>query len=251
MKADKPFDDNQPEKNSRRSFLKKTIAITPIAASSVGYAALVPPSGDLSKSAPPPNEPTSEHYQPKFFTPDEWAFVNAAVDRLIPKDHVGPGAVELGVPEYIDRQMLTPYADGSRWYMQGPYPQGKPEFGYQSKLTPKEQYRLGIRAINAYCVAHFDGKKFAELDQAKQTDFLKQMEAGKIKDDFKMATFFSGFLLKNTMEGYFGDPSYGGNKDMAAWKMIGYPGTRADYLEWVGESKPYPYGPVSLYGKRG
>jgi gluconate 2-dehydrogenase gamma chain len=26
---------------------------------------------------------------------------------------------------------------------------------------------------------------------------------------------------------------------------------RADYLEWVGEAKPYPYGPVSIYGKRG
>lgn len=53
------------------------------------------------------------------------------------------------------------------------------------------------------------------------------------------------------VEGYFGDPMYGGNKDMAAWKMIGYPGVRADYLEWVGEAKPYPYGPVSIYGERG
>ena len=41
---------------------------------------------------------------------------------------------------------------------------------------------------------------------------------------------------------------YGGNKDMAAWTMIAYPGVRADYLEWVGDAKPYPYGPVSLHG---
>ena len=60
-----------------------------------------------------------------------------------------------------------------------------------------------------------------------------------------------GFLLVNVNEGYFCDPSYGGNKDMAAWKMIGYPGVRADYLEFVGEARPYPYAPVSLYGKRG
>lgn len=243
---------DSPKHNSRRSFLRKTIAITPLAAVATGHAALLPPAGDIAKSAPSvPNEPASADYQPKYFTPDEWAFIHAAVDRLIPSDHVGPGAVELGVPEYIDRQMLTPYGDGSRWYLQGPFPQGKPEFGYQSKLTPKEQYRLGIRAINAYCVKHFNGKKFAELDVAQQTDFLKQMEAGKIQDDFKLKSFFSGFLLKNVMEGYFGDPSYGGNKNMAAWKMIGYPGVRADYLEWVSESKPYPYGPVSLYGKKG
>jgi len=243
---------DSPKENSRRTFLRRTIAITPLAAVATGHAALLPPTGDIAKSAPAvANEPASENYQPKYFTPDEWAFVIAASDRLIPKDHVGPGAVESGVPEYIDRQMLTPYGDGSRWYLQGPFPQGKPEFGYQSKLTPKEQFRLGIRAINAYCVKQFNGKKFAELEAAQQIDFLKQMEAGKIKDDFKLATFFNGFLLKTVMEGYFCDPSYGGNKNMAAWKMIGYPGVRADYLEWVSESKPYPYGPVSLYGKRG
>jgi hypothetical protein len=44
-------------------------------------------------------------------------------------------------------------------------------------------------------------------------------------------------LLKNVMEAYFGDPMYGGNKDMAGWTMIGYPSVRADYLEWVGEAK--------------
>jgi gluconate 2-dehydrogenase gamma chain len=38
---------------------------------------------------------------------------------------------------------------------------------------------------------------------------------------------------------------------MVGWKLIGHPGVRADYLEWVGMDGPYPYGPVSLYGKRG
>ena len=70
-------------------------------------------------------------------------------------------------------------------------------------------------------------------------------------DALSLKTFFTSFLLKNTLEGYFGDPMYGGNKDMAAWKMIGHPGVRADYLEFVAEAKPYPYGPVSLHGKRG
>jgi hypothetical protein len=26
---------------------------------------------------------------------------------------------------------------------------------------------------------------------------------------------------------------------------------RADYREWIGEAKLYPYGPVSIYGERG
>jgi gluconate 2-dehydrogenase gamma chain len=50
-------------------------------------------------------------------------------------------------------------------------------------------------------------------------------------------------FLQNTKEGYFSDPVYGGNKDMGAWKMIGFPGAHYNYKEWVsrhGERVPYP-----------
>ena len=64
--------------------------------------------------------------------------------RLIPNDDRGPGALEAGVPEFIDRQMNSPYATGTLWYMQGPFvPDAVPEMGYQLKLTPRELYRLG------------------------------------------------------------------------------------------------------------
>jgi len=238
---------------SRRDLLKATAVLTPALMLDRAQAQEAFPSGDLSKSAPAvPNQPASDHYQPTFFTPDEWKFVVAACDRLIPHDENGPGAVELGVPEYIDRQMQTSYADGGIWYMQGPFIEAAPEFGYQSKLTPKEQYRLGVRAIDAYCTTTFQ-KTFAQLEKAQQDDVLKQIEKGEIKsEDAPLRTFFTSFLLKNTLEGYFGDPSYGGNKDMGSWKMIGYPGVRADYKDFVDNTdKPYPYGPVSLYGRRG
>jgi gluconate 2-dehydrogenase gamma chain len=237
---------------SRRSFLKGSIAIAPIAV--VGISGAVAQSGQKAAAPgmPPADQPAVDHYTPGYFNPEEWAFINAACDTLIPKDDIGPGAVESGVPQYIDRQMQTPYGDASKWYMQAPFFKVGPEFGYQSKLTPKEQYRLGIRALNGFCRTHFAGKVFADLTPEQRTDFFKKIESGDYKtDDFNLKTFFSSFLLKNTMEGYFGDPSYGGNKNMGAWKMIGYPGVRADYLEFVGEAKPYPYAPVSLYGKRG
>ncbi len=211
-----------------------------------------PPKDAIKWSAPAADRPGTADYHPVFFTPAEWAFLLAACDRLIPKDEVGPGAVELGVPEYIDRQMQTSYGDGGIWYMQGPFLEAAPEFGYQSKLTPKEQYRLGIRAIDDYCGKTL-GKSFAQLEAAQQDDVLKKIEAGQIKsNEVPLRTFFASFLLKNTMEGYFGDPMYGGNKDMAAWKMIGYPGVRADYKDWVDQyDRPYPYGPVSIHGRRG
>jgi gluconate 2-dehydrogenase gamma chain len=61
-------------------------------------------------------------YMPVFFNGAEWAFVNAAVDRLIPADAQGPGGVEAGVPVFIDRQMDMPYGHGAYFYMQGPCP---------------------------------------------------------------------------------------------------------------------------------
>jgi gluconate 2-dehydrogenase gamma chain len=235
---------------NRRDFLRATAVFAPLVTLGVANAQAV--SGqDVKNGAPQTPHPAQEDYRPGFFTDAEWAFVNAACGRLIPKDEHGPGAVELGVPQYIDRQMQTPYADGAIWYMQGPFFEAAPEFGYQSRLTPKEQYRLGIRAINAYCEQTF-GKPFAQLETAQQDDVLKKVESGAIKsENAPLRTFFSSFLLQNTMEGYFGDPMYGGNKDMAAWKMIGYPGVRADYLEWADRISAYPYGPVSIYGQRG
>jgi len=236
---------------SRRDFLATTLALAPLAVTVAGQSAPQSSNGEqLPSSAPAPDHPSVPDYRPTFFTPVEWAFINAVCARLIPADEHGPGAVELGVPQYIDRQMGTAWADGGIWYMQGPFFPAAPEFGYQSQLTPKQQYRLGIKAIDALCQERLN-KPFAALTAAHQDDVLKQIEKGTLKSPDLPPAFFSGFLLRNVMEGYFGDPMYGGNKDMAAWKMIGYPGVRADYLEWVGEAKPYPYGPVSIYGKRG
>lgn len=236
---------------SRRHFLTNTFALAPLAAMVAGRTAAQSPEGEaLPSSAPAPNQPSVPDYRPSYFTSVEWAFINVACARLIPTDEHGPGAVELGVPQYIDRQMGTAWAYGANWYMQGPFFAAAPEFGYQSQLTPRQQYRLGIKAIDALCQERLN-MPFAALAPAQQDDVLKQIEKGILTStDLSLSTFFSGFLLKNVMEGYFGDPMYGGNKDMGAWKMIAYPGVRADYLDWVGEAKPYPYGPVSIYGKR-
>jgi gluconate 2-dehydrogenase gamma chain len=48
-------------------------------------------------------------YSPTFFSADEWAFVRAAVGRLIPSEGPGPGGTEAGFLEFIDRQMEMPY----------------------------------------------------------------------------------------------------------------------------------------------
>ena len=237
--------------SSRRNFLKASAALAPLGLVDRAASQETSPKDDLASSAPGRGQTTTADYAPGYFTPAEWAFVRAAVDRIIPKDEHGPGALEQGVPEYIDRQMQTPYADGALWYMQGPFREAAPEFGYQSRLTPKEQYRLGIRAIDDHCRTEF-GRTFAELAPAQQDDVLHRIEGGEIKSqEAPVRTFFSSFLIRHTSEGFFGDPKYGGNKGMGGWTMIAYPGVRADFQEFVEDNARYPYGPVSLLGRQG
>jgi gluconate 2-dehydrogenase gamma chain len=234
--------ERDPPVSPTRRRLFQSIALAPLAA-----AAAMPASSnaDAARSAAPA-------YAPSFFNATEWAFVQAAVDRLIPADDSGPGGLEAGVPEFIDRHMQTPYAAGDIWYMQGPFVEAKPEFGYQGPLPVRDILRMGIKAVDAYSRKANGGKAFAELEHAQQEDLLKQMEAGKLALEEIGAKTFFGQLLGETRLGYFSDPKYGGNKDMGAWKMIGYPGMRADYLDWVTvRDKPYPLPPVDLSGKRG
>lgn len=188
-----------------------------------------------------------------FFTAAERAFIEAAVARLIPNDPVGPGAVEAGVPFFLDRQLAGPFGRGDHYFLGGPWPKGAPEQGYQSRFSPAQLYRAAIAAIDQYVHATFRHAAFTGLATADQDKVLKGLESGAIAlgGGVDSKTFFA-MLLQNTKEGYFSDPIYGGNKDMGAWKMIGFPGAHYDYKEWVtrhGERVPYP--PVGFKGRPG
>ncbi|HFV9290955.1 gluconate 2-dehydrogenase subunit 3 family protein [Serratia fonticola] len=239
---------NDKTNNSRRDFLLKSMTLIPAAViGGSGVSALTAPTPALAAS----DTPKQAEYQPTFFTPEEWAFVQAAVARLIPADERGPGALEAGVPEFIDRQMNTPYATGSIWYMQGPFnPDVAPEMGYQLPLVPKQIYNLGISDADAYS-KKTTGKVFAELDGAQQDALLQKFESGEADFTQLPAKLFFSYLLQNTREGFFSDPIHGGNKEMVGWKLINFPGARADFMDWVERGERYPFPPVSIRGERG
>jgi gluconate 2-dehydrogenase gamma chain len=94
------------------------------------------------------------------------------------------------------------------------------------------------------------GKAFAELSDADKDKLLTGLEKGDVKLDGADGQKFFAQLLKDTQEGFFADPIYGGNRDMVSWKMIGFPGARYNYLDWVEKhNQPYPLPPVSLAGR--
>ena len=188
-----------------------------------------------------------------FFTPTEVAFIEAAVGRLIPSDPLGPGAVEANVPFFLDRQLAGKFGRGDHYYLRGPWPKGTPEQGYQSRFNPAQLYRAAIAAIDRYVGANFNGAAFSKLATDDQDGVLKGLESGEIELDGSVdGKSFFDMLLQNTKEGYFSDPIYGGNKNMAAWKMIGFPGAHYDYKEWVSRhGEPVPYPPVGFKGRPG
>lgn len=240
--------------NPRREFLRKTLTLIPVvtvASAGFGSAVMAAPAPVVTTATPPPPAPASNVvYEPTYFTAEEWTFIKAAVARLIPADDMGPGALEAGVPEFIDRQMNTPFASGALWYMQGPFVADAPkEMGWQSKLVPKDIYRLGIAATDAWCKQQ-QGKTFAELSTGAQDEALKLLEAGKPSFDAVPAGIFFNMLLQNTKEGFFCDPIHGGNKGLVGWTLVGFPGARADFMDWVERNERYPFPAVSIRGER-
>lgn len=187
-----------------------------------------------------------------YFTPEEGAAVEALVDRLIPPDPVTPGGKDAGCAVFIDRQLAGPYGRSEALYMVPPFANGTPQQGPQLPLTPAQRYRKALASLDAHCRAAYAGKPVSQIPDAEKDALLTAMQKGQLQFPDVNATGFFDLLLQNTKEGFFADPLYGGNRDMAAWRMIGFPGTRYDYRDWVGRhNERYPLPPISIYGRAG
>jgi gluconate 2-dehydrogenase gamma chain len=185
-----------------------------------------------------------------FFTALEGAAVEAICDRLIPPDDGKPGGKQAGCAVFIDRQLIGSYGAAERFYMRPPFAAGTPQQGTQTQFSPAEQYRRGLAALDRYCRDSLGGKGFAELPAAEQDKLLAAMEKGEAQFTGVSSREFFELLLQNTMEGFFADPLYGGNRDMAGWKLIGFPGARYDYRDYIAQhNKPFPLSPVALQGR--
>jgi gluconate 2-dehydrogenase gamma chain len=187
----------------------------------------------------------------KFFTADEAKAVEALVDRVIPPDPQTPGGKDAGCAVYIDAQLAGPFGSARGLYMRPPFQDGTPQQGDQSPLTPAQRYRQTLAALDKYCRGAFAGKAFVELSDDQKDQIIGQMENGPLKLEGASATGFFEMLVKNTQEGFLADPIYGGNRDMVGWKMLGFPGARYDYRDWIDHhNERYPLPPVGIGGRK-
>jgi gluconate 2-dehydrogenase gamma chain len=134
----------------------------------------------------------------RFLTVNEARTLAAACDQIIPADEA-PGAAWAGVVNFIDRQLCGPYR------------------------RLQDSYRRGIAAMNKSSRVLY-GSNFALLPSASQVELLTMMDIGKAPREAWQgisSTDFFGLLVDHTMQGFYGDPRHGGNRDRASWKMVG------------------------------
>jgi gluconate 2-dehydrogenase gamma chain len=181
-------------------------------------------------SADPPAAITPDGW--KYFTPQEAAAVEAFVDRLIPPDPQPPGGKDCGCAVFIDGQLAGPGRfDG--YYMSGPFREGTKQRGPQSPVTPAQQYRKALAALDAAGRAKFANHTFAGLSDDQKDEVIRGLEDGSFKFDGTDGKKFFELILKDKQYGFSADPICGGNEDMVAWKMIGFPGAHYDYRDWI------------------
>lgn len=192
-----------------------------------------------------------------FSRKEDFAILSAATERIFPKDEHGPGAIELGVPYFIDKQLAGSWGTNAKEYMKDPFPQNQQTHEYQHKdvrqdksgpntstkaptPTPRYQSRQnrgeifvqGLRRIDEVSQEKF-GVPFIDADEGQQDEVLQAFENGEIDMTGVAAVTFFNLLLQTTIEGVYADPVYGGNKNMMAWKMKEYPGPRMAYINEI------------------
>jgi gluconate 2-dehydrogenase gamma chain len=174
---------------SRRLFVQRVAM--------VGTGAVVLSSCKDKEKPPAPKPPapkgalTTSHLT---FTDDEFAILTAAVETMLPKDE-DPGATEAGVPTYIDRILQTPQL-----------------------AQMKDNFPGGLAALSRRCERmHQVG--FAQATPAQRAEVL-----GLFKDSPEKSgeSRWYEMLVVLTLEGFLGDPSYGGNQGEVGWKLVGF-----------------------------
>jgi gluconate 2-dehydrogenase gamma chain len=186
---------------SRRELLKRA-GLAGAAAAAVPIELLA--AGDVVAARPEVAQatpPARAGEPPENITAEESEILEAIVARLIPTDAIGPGATEARAARYIDRALGGALA------------------------SSRQIYTAGLAALDSYARAS-RGAPFPRLSATDQDATLMDVEAGVATGFPGNAAAFFNLVRTHTLQGTFGDPSYGGNADFVGWDLIGYPGVR-------------------------
>lgn len=136
----------------------------------------------------------------RFLTLDEARMLAVLCDVILPPDQ-DPGAAAAGVVQFIDRK-LAGYHRGSQ-----------------------ALYRRGLAALASSSQQLFQ-KPLVDLAAHERVALVARWEKNELPPEAWKAVgsgeFFSRFV-DHVMQGYFGGPRHGGNRDAVSWRMLGLP----------------------------
>jgi gluconate 2-dehydrogenase gamma chain len=148
-----------------------------------------------------------------FLNDEDSATVTALAERIMPGAPGKPGATDAGVLNYIDLALAGAYAD------------------------QQDFYRRGLAALDVHCRRTYSAP-FVRLDAARRDEAIAALEANTATGfTWPSASAFFNTVRMHTMEGMFADPIYGGNKDFAGWRLVGFPGAQLVYTKADMESR--------------
>ncbi|MGD0629666.1 MAG: gluconate 2-dehydrogenase subunit 3 family protein [Terracidiphilus sp.] len=123
----------------------------------------------------------------EFLSDDQVGTLAAICDQIVPADEF-PSASQVGVLSYIDRQLVRHYR------------------------RHRDTYKLGLEDAQAMSRKRF-GQDIAALSPPQQREIVSALE-------HQNPRFFE-FVRSHTLEGYYGSPRHGGNRDAVSWRMLG------------------------------
>lgn len=176
----------------------------------------------------------------QFFTrTEDFNALAAATEQIYPEDEHGPGAIKLGVPYYIDKQLASPWGRNADDYMERPFNNGA------TPLNRGDIMIQGIRKLNDVANTKYQ-MAFNAISEDEQIMILQDFESGNIELPLVSSSAFFGLLRQLTIEGCYCDPMHGGNKNMEGWKMREFPGAYMSFIDVI-ESKEFVVkNPISL-----
>lgn len=274
--ADKPTDTNVKSGMSRRTFIKNSGLVAGGIVGGGLFGGLLTNQLQKKPEVLPTNTSGGLQEARVFINrAQDFDILSAATERIFPESDLGPGAIGLAVPYFIDKQLAGEWGSNAKEYMKGPFitniqaagnhnnerdqdSQGPnadtqvpiPTPRYQSILNRGEIFTLGLRKIDQVAQEDF-GAKFVDLEPDKQDEVLRKFDEDKVEMKGVGSANFFHMLQQSTIEGAYADPVYGGNKDMMGWKMKEYPGPRMSYLDTIDAKEFIKMEPESLRDYQG
>lgn len=192
-----------------------------------------------------------------FFNPHQRATIEAAMARIIPSDDM-PGAREAGAVDFVDLYLsgigyIYAKPDGSGFETL----EGRRAEAWRQRIAILRQtYQSGIEALDALANKLF-GADFVALSEQQQDEALTALEragsqaasAGGAPGEgpalqqtlTETELEFFPLLVMHARQGFYADPIYGGNRDRAGWRAIGFPGPSSLMEVYSGRYSALPW----------